>query len=225
MPARRMRVAREREPPDDRPPSSATKTAASGWRWIVRRYRRSSADRAPWPGPEDPAALLAADALREVDERVRVARRGVAGRLSSRRRSRRRRAADRPRPRGCRPPSRCDRLHAAEEEVERVPAVDVPARRERRDVGVRPAALEMQRRALDVEPRRADRVRERACRAGSARSPARSLRRAAPSRRCRSRARGRPAVEHERRRHHAREAIARRLLVRRRSRRARRACC
>ena len=155
-----------------------------GWRWIVRRYRRSSETERHGPVPriQRPSSRPTLSA----SSTSACASPGVARRTTViRRRSRRRRAAGRPPPRGRRRRRRCTAWTPPKKRLSAVPAVHVPARGKRRDVGVRPAALEVERRALDVQARRADRIRDVHRRAGSATSPARSRPRAGRSRRSR----------------------------------------
>ena len=122
-----------------RPSSSATNTAASGWRWIVRRYRRSSATERHGPVPRiqrpssrptlsaSSTSAWASPGVRAPDDRSfdddpDAATPWVArGLEESVRRA-------------------LDRLDAAEEEVQRVPAVRRPSRGKRGDVA-RPASL------------------------------------------------------------------------------------
>ena len=206
-----MRVARQREPPDDRSPSaSTTKTAASGsgarpsGSGARRRRCASRRSSSSQPSGSRPTAL---------GERRRAPprRRGGAAGSSElmRRRAVRRRGA------GRRPPSsvpsapQLDGRDAAEEEVPARPAHDLQAACGESGASVvGPAALEMDR----PSPRRGCAARaiasvDRLAVAITASTPARSHLRAAPSRRCRARAW--PAVlEHERRRHHARAAAS-----------------
>ena len=102
VPARGVRIAREREPPDDAPAVLGHEHGRVRMALDRAQVPPLVRDGAPRPGAEDPAAVLAPDALGELDERVRVARRRSPD-VVIRRRSRRRRAADLPPPGGRRP--------------------------------------------------------------------------------------------------------------------------
>ena len=183
MPARRVRVAREREPRRRRSPS-VLGDEDGGVRMAPHRLQVAALvrDRAPASRRQRSSAPSSRG------DRLGRARRGPARRAGSARRTaitrprrRRRRAAGRPRPRA---PSaaRCDGLHAAEEEVEPVPAHDVPrcrrgGARRRPPSRLRDAAWRRRHgSAARRSPRRRGSPREDA-----PRRPARSRRRAAPS--------------------------------------------
>ena len=160
MPARRVHVAREREPTDDRPSSTATNTAASGCRRTARRYRRSSGmlrhasvvrshEPSSWP-----IALPSSTSAR--------ASPGSAGRIViTGRRSRDRLCVGHRQPRAV-------RRHAVRRPRRRrsrgyAPPSDSPARPSPAALGrpVRPAAFDLDDVILDVEPRVTDRVVDR----------------------------------------------------------------
>ncbi len=74
VPARRVRVPRERQPADDARAVLGHVDRRVGVPVDRAQVATLVGDRAPRARAEDPAAVLAPDALGELDERVRIAR-------------------------------------------------------------------------------------------------------------------------------------------------------
>ena len=213
MAARGIRVAGEREPADDRVAVLDDIDRRVGVPLQRTQVAALLGDAAPAVRAQQPPALFAADRVAELDQRRRV--------LGPRRPDHDAHTTIPWPPRRGSPaassvPSapQLDRRDAAEVEVQALPRDHLPSPAGSSSaVTGGPASLEMELAlADDVEARPRDRLRHaRAC-DRRRRRPARSRRRAAPSRRCRASARA-PVLEHERRRHHARQPLARDLLV------------